>query len=185
MSNLSDDYRMLDKSTIKKNLKKFKENDDNTYIWKQYFSHYYPEIKSDIDNNFKSRIPYPNNETNCMQLVLGPIEYILPYYLNSEKYSILSMNNDKWSWDYNKLYVLGGLKKFLRDKFSSQKFCKYPIRLVLPCRLSKINKYEKLNNRVTQAELYIIYQLTKNSNIKAVRIKGFKNPYIYLLKDLD
>ncbi len=134
-------------------------------------------------------IPTPNTGDG-RQLVLGPVEYLLPYYLNKERrksYLILNMLEEgaiKWSAKRNQQYLACGLRSFL----NSQKNNKYPIRLVLPDKINRVLGHKsyfgsKMSGRVTAAELCAVEQVIDKFDILDVTPKDklSSEPYVYVL----
>jgi hypothetical protein len=146
---------------------------------------------------YNYNIPKPNNSKN-KQIVLGPSEYLLPYYINTKrrnKYSILNMMETgrfKWSPKFNQEYVSCALHSYLTG---SKKYGKYPIRLVLPTNIKKVMKHKsyfgrKLSERVTAGELCAIEQImnTTTATGESLKIKDVTptdrvrdEPYVYLI----
>ena len=72
-------------------------------------------------------IPKPNTSSG-RQLVLGPVEYLLPYYVDKDRrksYMVLNMLEEgavKWSAKRNQQYLACGLQSFLHSQKNNNKY---------------------------------------------------------------
>ena len=135
-------------------------------------------------------IPKPNTSSG-RQLVLGPVEYLLPYYVDKDRrksYMVLNMLEEgavKWSAKRNQQYLACGLQSFLHSQKNNNK---YPIRLVLPDKINRVLGHKsyfgsKMAGRVTAAELCAIEQIIDKFDVLDVtpKDKSSSEPYVYVL----
>lgn len=114
----------------------------------------------------------PDNQYNCHQCIIGTFEHTCHYILyNKNVKKIFNISVAKnWSQVLNEKYI----DCIINLAFSGLKdpSCKYPIRLILPKNLTKINKDNKVTTRITYLELCII--------LKNLRYKNKENKKVFI-----